>query len=165
MADDNPSNNAEEGEVEEDAAPVKKEKKPRKSKGKKHEHTDTDNAEEINVPNPDTDAPVPNVSTSGALEPLQNGVSSTSHDQAMRPKDDSDPATVPADGDALDADKNRRSASFSSADGSSTASGPRGGVEKLLRGIFVEPIVAVGAVAKDAGETAMKPVKQVPHPP
>jgi hypothetical protein len=37
----------------------------------------------------------------------------------------------------------------------------KAGMEKILRGIFVEPIVAVGSVAKDAGETALKPVKQV----
>ena len=47
---------------------------------------------------------------------------------------------------------------------SGSESGEKAGMEKILRGIFVEPMVAVGTVAKDAGETALKPVKQVQYP-
>ena len=162
MADDIPSKSAEEVDEDEDEAPVKKGKKSRKSKGKKHAHNHTDNAEECNVPNPDTEASTSNQPTSEAPEQAQNGVSADANDRTMRHNTaDPEAATAPAGGGPLNAERNR-SSSFSSTEGttSGNTSGHRG-VEKLLRGIFVEPIVAVGAAAKDAGETAMRPVKQV----
>ncbi len=155
------SNHAEEVEVEEDEAPVKKGKKSRKSKGKKHMHNDTDNAEESNVPNPDMQQSVRNQPASEALGQPQNEMSADVHDQEMLPKAVAEAATAPAIDGAMNAARNR-SSSLSSTDGSNTSSGASGrGVEKILRGIFVEPMVAVGTAAKDVGETAMKPVKQV----
>jgi hypothetical protein len=159
MPGDNPSNYADaEVEPEDDAAPVKKGKKSRKSKGgKKHVHNDTDNADESNVPNMDTEDAATNRSQSE--EQPQYGIAADAHATKPMPRADSEPNTVSADGNGPNSDPQTPSSSFSNTEGS-TASSSRG-MEKLLRGIFVEPIVHAGAVAKDAGETAMKPVKQV----
>ena len=170
MTKDIPSTQAEQADEEE--TPAKKEKKPRRS-GKVKKNVEGDKAAATGL---GEDSLGTSTDDSHQVQQMQDNTSSApppdEHDAPPKNQQHAQPGKQPASdangGESTKPPEHRslasNGASNSAVSNHSAEGEDRGGVEKLLRGIFVEPIVAASSVAKDAGETALKPVKQVPGP-